>query len=135
MLLCAMGARAQVVPATPCAVTVEMRDFDDYYPPGSLRRGEASEVIVAFLASPESKRPSDIEIVRSSGIANLDYAALKVVKSLRVSSPCSARTSRWAVHFDYEPPEPQPKQQRGCIERTLMGLGFVLLVPDESEID
>jgi len=32
MLLCALGVHAQDAPASTCAVTVEIRDFDDYYP-------------------------------------------------------------------------------------------------------
>jgi len=136
MLLCALGVHAQNAPALTCAVTVEIRDFDDYYPPGSLRREEAGEVIVAFVASPGSKYPRDIEVVRSSGFDNLDAAAFKLAKSLRVNSPCREQKTRWAVHFDYEPPEPRPTRlKRGCVEPIVRGLGFVLVVRDESEID
>ena len=132
-----MGAHAQNAPAAPCAVTVEIRDFDDYYPPGSLRRAEEGEVIVAFKATPGSKRPSDIEVVHGSGFDDLDAAAFKIARSLRVNSPCFAQTVRWAFNFDYEPPEPDPRpvKQHGCIVWTPKGTGYVLLVPDESAID
>jgi TonB family protein len=129
-----MAARAQDAPIASCAVTVQMRDYDDYYPPGALRRAEEGEAIIAFRATPGERWPRDVEIVRSSGFPALDEAALKIVRSLRVKSPCFARTVRWAVHFDYEPPEPQPRRQTGCIEIIPRGTGYVLVVPDESEI-
>src|SRR5262245_16446937 len=112
-----------------------MRDFDDYFPPGSLRRGEEGEVIVALQVAPGLRGPLAVEIVRSSGIPGLDEAALKIARSLRMNSPCYSQTVRWAVHFDYEPPEPQPSRQTGCVVTTPRGAGYVLLVPDESGAD
>jgi TonB family protein len=111
-----------------------MRDFNDYYPPGSLRRAEEGEVVIAFKVSPGSKRPSDIEVIHGSGFDALDAAAFKIASSLRVSSPCSVQTVRWAFNFDYEPPEPErrPMKRTGCIVWTPRGTGYVLLVPDES---
>jgi len=132
-LCCAPGVQAQIAGTSACAVTANLQgDPDDFYPPGSIRRAEEGEVIIAILASPGDDQPRDIRIVRSSGFPDLDNAALKLVRRLRVSSPCSAKVARWAVHFDHEPDDTPAERRFGCLVHATTN---VLLVADETPVD
>ena len=135
MLCCSIGAQAQIVGTSPCAVTAELQGFpDDFYPPGSIRRAEEGEVIITFLGSPGDDTARDVQFARSSGVPDLDAAALKVARNLRVRSPCSARVARWAVHFDHESEQRPRPPQAGCVV-LVWAIANVLVVPDESQED
>jgi TonB family protein len=86
-------------PTAACAVVVTVLNPDQFYPPGSLRRAEEGEVVLEFTADPGADRPRDVQIVKSSGFAELDAAALKVAKAMQVSSPCSTQTVRRSLQF------------------------------------
>jgi TonB family protein len=125
------GACCAVQAAEPaCSIEVTLAgDFDDFYPPGPIRRHEQGEVFIEFTALPGDSAAKDIEVVRGSGFADLDKAATKLIRALKVSSPCAERRERWAVRFDLGPWD---KKSEGHGYRVAPAAN-VLLVRDESD--
>jgi len=104
------GAPAPVVPAG-CSLEVTAKEFDDYYPEDSLRRGEEGVAVVEYLMNADGRRIAGIDLVKSSGSQSLDRAALKYGKSLRVKSNCPGQRFRHEIRMAipawYVPPAPQ----------------------------
>lgn len=65
----------QVVPAKPDA---RFRNLEPVYPPAAVARGEQGTVVLLVHVGPDG-RPSEVDIVRSSGFAQLDQAARRAV--------------------------------------------------------
>jgi len=101
------GAPPPEVPAG-CSVEVTGRDFEDYYPKDSLRRGEEGVAVVEYLMNADGRRIAGIDLVKSSGSQSLDRAALRYGKSLRVKSNCPGQRFRheirMAIPASYVPP-------------------------------
>jgi hypothetical protein len=72
-----------------------------------------------------------IELVRSSGFPDLDAAALKLMRQVKVNSPCAGQRVRWLVHFDYGPVD-KTQTRDPVIERRI---GNVMLLPGDPGAD
>ena len=67
--------------------------YDLYYPESSVKAGETGTVEVVVVVSSKNTILA-AAILKSSGFANLDHAALKMIKNSTVKSPvCSGESS------------------------------------------
>jgi TonB family protein len=98
----------RVIPAEPPAHEVAPKECDlvfrapsanDFYPPASLRREEQGAVMLEYALDPASRKAIDVLIMKSSGFADLDNAALKYSKYFRGTSNCPERRYRSNVRF------------------------------------
>jgi protein TonB len=73
---------AEVSPAPPVAETANMtvsRRVDPVYPPSSRRNGEEGTGMFRVLVDAKG-RPSQVEVVKSSGFPRLDEAAMQAIR-------------------------------------------------------
>lgn len=59
---------------------------DDYYPPGSIRRGEQGSPVVQACVGPSGKLLREPVVTDTSGFPDLDGAAIKVAKATRYAA-------------------------------------------------
>ncbi len=90
---------APLVVAAGCQAEVKARDIDDYYPRGAIRLRQEGTAQVEYSTVAERRWPTDVQVVRSSGFESLDEAALRYMRSLRVSSNCPGQRFRYDVEF------------------------------------
>ena len=100
---------------TSCPVETAHSNPEDFYPPGSRRRDESGEVLIEFTAEVGAAHPRDVVIVKGSGFDDLDRAALKLGRSLEVSTSCGAqRVRRYIVYETYRDPRDK-REYHGCL--------------------
>ena len=115
-----------------CPVEITMVNPDDFYPPGSIRRQESGEVVIEFTAEGGSSRVSDITLFKSSEFADLDNAALKLGRRLKVSASCGPQRLSLSVVFDvWTDPLDQPRSG-GCLTMSGARVATVLIFPAAS---
>lgn len=90
---------APLAVAAGCQAEVKAREIDDYYPRGAMRSRKEGTVQVEYSPAPDRRGPRDVQVVRSSGSEALDEAALRYMRSLRVSSNCPGQRFRYDVEF------------------------------------
>ena len=109
-----------------------MANPDDFYPPGSIRREESGEVVIEFTAEGGSSRAGDITLYKSSEFPDLDNAALKLGRRLKVSALCGPQRLRLAVVFDvWTDPLDKPRTT-GCLTMSAARVATVLFFPAEN---
>jgi TonB family protein len=72
-------------PSAPAKVTLSV-NFDDYYPPGSIRRQEQGSPVVMVCVEPSGRMLREPLVTDTSGFPDLDGAAIKVAKAMRYSA-------------------------------------------------
>jgi TonB family protein len=82
-----------------CQAEVKGREIDDFYPRGAIRLRKEGTVQVEYSTVAERRWLTDVRVVRSSGVESLDEAALRYMRSLRVSSNCPGQRFRYDVEF------------------------------------
>jgi TonB family protein len=90
-----------------CKLTIEyVPNPDDFYPPESVRGGEAGDAVLEFGVQRGSHRLSRVRVVRSSGYESLDNAALRMSQVVRADAPCETQRYNLKVRFTikYESP-------------------------------
>jgi hypothetical protein len=94
----------------PCEFEATVVDLDGFYPPGSLRRREIGEAVIEFTVDAGRKYPRDITLVSKSGYADLDTAAVRIGRMLRIATQCKNARVRRAILFDqYSDVYPSPR--------------------------
>ena len=107
----------QAVPmdgSTACPVEAAIDNPDDFYPPGSIRRRESGEAIIEFAVD-TGVWAKDIRLVQTSGFGDLDSAALKVGRALRVNAQCAGQRVRRSVLFDISSDPRDERESLGCL--------------------
>jgi len=82
-----------------CQVTISGPDLESYYPPGAKRRNEQGRSVLEYSIAEGSNKPVNVLLVGSSGYQDLDNAALKYAKNIRVKESCAGRRHRLNVSF------------------------------------
>jgi TonB family protein len=72
-----------------CQTEVSGPFLADYYPPGAKRRNEQGRVVLEYSLVEGSTKPANVRLVGSSGYQDLDNAALKYSKGLRMKQACT----------------------------------------------
>ena len=85
--------------ADGCEPKVRAPNPDDFYPPASIRRGEEGAVTFEYSVDAQTRAPKDVAIVSASGFVDLDSAALKFARQVRVETACTDQRYRLTVHF------------------------------------
>jgi protein TonB len=90
----------EVAPARSFSIK---RRVDPIYPSASRRAGETGTVLLTVVVGPDGT-PTDVEVVRSSGFAGLDQAAIEAVRKWRftVASDSSYARVQLPVTFRLE---------------------------------
>ena len=115
-----------------CPVETSHKAPEDYYPPGSIRRSESGEVLIEFTAEVGAAHPRDVVVVQGSGFERLDNAALKIGRSLEVSTVCGAqRVRRYIVFEVWRDPRDQ-RESIGCLVFDPAALTVLIFPYDES---
>jgi TonB family protein len=100
---------AEPLPVAVCDAQLTPPDFlQGLYPPGARRRSETGTVTLELKIDVSATRPVEVAIVKSSGIPDLDTAALRIGNALLVSCDCLNATVLRAIHFEKEPDPPRP---------------------------
>jgi hypothetical protein len=82
-----------------CQVTISGPDPEQFYPPGAKRRNEQGRAVLEYSVAKDSNKPADVLLVGTSGFQDLDNAALKYAKSIRVKQGCDDRRYQLGVSF------------------------------------
>jgi TonB family protein len=82
-----------------CQVTISGPDPEQFYPPGAKRRNEQGRAVLEYSVAEDSNKPADVLLVGTSGYQDLDNAALKYAKSIRVKQACVDRRYQLGVSF------------------------------------
>ncbi len=90
---------APLVVTAGCQAEVKAREIDDYYPRGAIRLRLEGTVQVEYSTVAGRSWTRDVQVVRSSGVASLDEAALRYMRSQRVNSNCPGQRFRYDVEF------------------------------------
>jgi TonB family protein len=90
---------APLVVAAGCQAEVKAREIDDYYPRGAIRLQKEGTVQVEYSTVAGRQWTRDVQVVRSSGVESLDEAALRYMRTQRVSSNCPGQRFRYDVEF------------------------------------
>jgi hypothetical protein len=133
---CVERYRAQGVPEIcgdyyigPIEATLD--NPDDFYPPGPIRRQETGETVIEFTADPGSLSARDIALVQTSGSVDLDSAAIRLGRALRISSSCASQRIRRSILFDMSlDPRDTPERGVGCL--VVRPPAMVLVVPTDA---
>jgi TonB family protein len=98
----------------PCkAQLVRPVNPDDFYPKGSIERGEQGAPIVAVHVAEKAGPPLDVRLDGSSGFPELDAAGLLAIRNSRFSANCPGQWLRLKVKFVLKTPEPAPPGPSG----------------------
>jgi TonB family protein len=81
-----------------CHAEISGPSPDDFYPPGAKRRNEQGRVVLEYSIVEGSNKPENVLLLGSSGFQDLDNAALKFAKRIRVKA-CVERRHRLNVSF------------------------------------
>jgi TonB family protein len=82
-----------------CTMSIRGPAAGDFYPPGSKRRDEQGTVAFEFSVDPSTRQAIDVWLVASSGYQDLDIAALKYSKHMRITTNCPQQRFRTNLQF------------------------------------
>lgn len=95
----------------PCKVrVVKAVDLNDYYPKGSVERGEQGELVYLVFANETPGPPSSVELKTGTGFHELDRAAYKAIKDFQFSSNCPDQPQLFKLKFVNERAQPAPSR-------------------------
>ena len=93
---------------------------------------ESGEVLIEFTAEVGAAHPRDVVVVKGSGFPDLDNAALKLGRSLEVSTVCGAqRVRRYIVYEIWRDPRDQ-RESFGCLVYDPSAVTVSIFPYDES---
>jgi len=117
--------------SSDCPIEATLDNPDDFYPPGPIRRQETGETVIEFTADPGSVSARDIALVQTSGFVDLDSAAIRLGRALRISSSCASQRIRRSILFDMSlDPRDTPERGVGCL--VVRPPAMVLVVPTDA---
>lgn len=104
---CGPGPLPPPLAPSNCAFEATLQSPDDYYPAGALRRLESGEAVIEFTVTAGRAWARDVVVVSSTGFRDLDLAADKIGRQLRIATECKEARVRRKVLFEMisDPPE------------------------------
>lgn len=86
-------------PRPECRGEMNVPPPSRYYPAGSKRREEEGDVVLDYTVVKKSTLPMDVRVVKSSGFADLDTAALKIAGNSAMKHLCPNQRYRLKISF------------------------------------
>lgn len=92
-----------LIVAAGCRADVQARDIDPFYPRSAIGPQQEGTVQVEYSTVADRQWTENVTVVRSSGVESLDQAALRYMRSVRVTSNCPGQRFRYDVVFKLSP--------------------------------